>query len=294
MPRFAMQLREALSRKLMEQAGADGAAGGGGAGDAGGQDANTDNNGDAGGSDEGSQDDNGGAGDAGGSDAGTGLSAEQLLDYRSQYADEEGNIDIDRIISDLHQGQTKSDAPEAYTHEFLKENKALKDYDIPVDDDPLIKSAMTWAKEHGVSQENYQALVTGAMMELRAVQEKQQADYAAQVQEEWSRIDDAQARKDKLSGQLSGMFGEDLKTDVGNLLEHPKGFLILEQMAAKMRDPQLGQGDHQPIAAVSREGLQQLRVERDKALKSGDKAKARELDKKISAGYKKLDEAGKL
>lgn len=277
---FGQSMQQLLARKYMEQAGADGAADGG-ATDNGQQ---TQENGGA---------DNGADNGSNGSDDGYQLSQERATELKTKYSDESGNLNIDAILSDLDRGITQSVAPEAYSNDFFKTDQSLQGYEV-ADDDPIITAAQSWAKENGVSQEKYQQLVTVAMGEIIKTNKALEEQEKQNMQEAWAKIPDNEARRSKVSAQLNGMFSEDFKGDLELMVNHPKIFPVLESLLGKVRDPQINDHKAPPIAALSRDDLQQLRVKRDEAEKQGNRGLVEQIEKKIRQGYAALEASGKL
>lgn len=284
-----------FSRKLMNEAGADGADGGG----YGGSD-NNNNGAGADNSDNGNADNSqGGNGyaDPNNSTAGNSantngsLSDSDMLAYKKKYAGENGEIDLNLAFADINKFEQNNKAPDEYGFEFLASNESFKDYDIQTDKDPLIMAASQWGKENGVPQDKMETLVTAAMENVKAIHLEQQQQQQQQMQDGWKTIEDGEARKGKLTSTLSGTLGNEMSEVLIQAAQDPKAFIALEQMAKKMRDPVINDNNYQPTRMTEGDASK-LRTDRDKALDSGNYAEAERLEKQISGIYKGLAEAG--
>lgn len=287
---FGQSMNQLLAHKYMNEAGADGAESGGGA-DGGQQGGENGNEGNQGGAD-GSADNGNDGGKNGGGD-GYQLSQERAVELKAKYTDEAGNLNVDALLSALDQSQAQSTAPESYSNDFFKTEESLQGYEI-ANDDPIITAAQQWAKENNVSQDKYQQLITVAMGEIIKTNKALEAQEQQQMKEAWDKIPDAEARRNKVGAQLAGMFSEDFKGDLDLMVNHPKIFPVLESLLGKVRDPKINTDRTPPIAALSRDDMQQLRVKRDEAAKSGNHALAEQIEKQIKKGYEALEAAGKL
>lgn len=239
------------------------------------------------------------AGTGGEADSGAGggeeyrMTPERSVELKNKYASENGDLNIEKMLSDLDKHESSNTAPESYSNDFFKSDDALKDYELS-DDDPILTAASAWAKENGVPQAKYEQLIKGAMGEIIKTNQALAQQEEAKIKELWDKIPDNEARRANALAALSSMVNEDLKQDVEKLVNHPVVFPVLDALLAKVRDPKINTEQFKSTPALGREDLQVMRVERDKAEKEGNRSLANQIQQKIDNAYAALERAGKL
>lgn len=221
------------------------------------------------------------------------LSPERAVELKTKFTDGEGNLDINSMLSQLDKFESSAVAPESYSNDFFNSDETLKSYEVS-EDDPILIAASSWAKENGVPQDKYEQLIKGAMGEIIKTNQALAEQEEARIKELWDKIPDNESRRANAQAVLSNILGEDLKASVEQLVNHPVVFPVLDALLSKVRDPKINADHYQPAPALSRQELQTLRVERDKAESEGNKSLAAQIQSKIDKGYQALEKSGKL